>query len=598
MDARIVNLQTLFLDQVSYQIPQFQRAYAWGKGDQWFPLWEDIRNVAERHLNRDGNDRVKPHFMGAIVLQHRKSNTGEVTKRLVVDGQQRLTTLQLLIKATQRVFQQVNDNERAERLRGLTENQKSHWGNDDDNQTKIRQSNRNDQRAFQEAIRVTFIDDRGNYMPITQAFRYFKEKVECWLEDGSYSRVAKSDALEETLTEYIQIAVIDLDEDERPHIIFETLNARGEPLKQSDLVKNTVMYEADVVDEAHEAERLWGMFEDEWWRKHTGESRLDRIQLDRYLNHWMVMRTRKDVSHQRVAAEFREFLAEDESLDIDGVASNIRSTGVIYKNMLEIRDSDFEAFLKRLRILDISAVMPLLLWLRTSRAPNSLLLRRFEIIESYLVRRMLCGLGSQGLSRFLIGLIENLHQERSARYDVTLVNHFNSATSGGLVWPNNRMLLENLNGGPMSGTIARRRMVLEAIELDLRSDKTERLLETDKLTLEHIMPQKWETHWPLPSEGSSQDTIARMNQVVRYLGNLTLTTNKLNVSLSNGPWNEKRQELGKHSVLLLNKTLLIDSSVWNEEAIYQRTSKLAGKITEIWKPAEYFIETSDEVMRL
>ncbi|MCY3543604.1 MAG: DUF262 domain-containing HNH endonuclease family protein [Chloroflexi bacterium] len=598
MDARIVNLQTLFLDQVSYQIPQFQRAYAWGKGDQWFPLWEDVRNVAERHLNRDENDRVKPHFMGAIVLQHRKSNTGEVTKRLVVDGQQRLTTLQLLIKATQRVFQQVNDNERAERLRGLTENQKSHWGNDDDNQTKIRQSNRNDQRAFQEAIRVTFIDDRGNYMPITQAFRYFKQKVECWLEDGSYSRVAKSDALEETLTEDIQIAVIDLDDDERPHIIFETLNARGEPLKQSDLVKNTVMYEADVVDEAHEADRLWGMFEDEWWRKHTGESRLDRIQLDRYLNHWMVMRTRKDVSHQRVAAEFREFLAIGESLDIDGVASDIRSTGVIYKSMLEIRDSDFEAFLKRLRILDISAVMPLLLWLRTSGTPDALLVRCFEIIESYLMRRMLCGLTSQGLSRFLIGLLESLYQERSTRYDVTLVNHFNSATSGGLVWPNNRMLLDHLNGSPMSGTIARRRMVLEAIELDLRSDKTERLLETDKLTLEHIMPQKWETHWPLPSEGSSQDAIARMNQVVRYLGNLTLTTNKLNVSLSNGPWNEKRQELEKHSVLLLNKTMLADSSVWNEEAIYQRTSKLAGRITEIWKPAEYFIETSNKVMRL
>ena len=163
MDAGIVNFKTLFGDQVSYQIPQFQRPYAWGEENQWFPLWEDVRNLAERYLSTDGRGRVKPHFMGAIVLQHRHSNTGEVTKRLVVDGQQRLTTLQLFIKAAQGAFGQLNDQARLDRLKELTENSDSHFGGDADNQTKIRQSNRNDQRAFQEAIRVTFIDSQGAF---------------------------------------------------------------------------------------------------------------------------------------------------------------------------------------------------------------------------------------------------------------------------------------------------------------------------------------------------------------------------------------------------------------------------------------------------
>ena len=599
MEARIVNLRTLFSDQVSYQIPHFQRPYAWSEGDQWMPLWEDVRTVAERFLNSNGGERVRPHFMGAIVLQHRTSSTGEVTKRLVVDGQQRLTTLQLFIKATQRVFQGVNDNERAERLRVLTENQDSHWGNDRDNQTKIRQSNHNDQKAFHEAITNPFADMRKDYVSITQAFRYFQEKVEKWLEDEKSYMTSKADALEETLTHHLQIAVIDLDDDERPHIIFETLNARGEPLKQSDLVKNTVMYEANVVDEANKADQLWGMFENEWWRKHTGEPRVNRMQIDRFLNHWMAMRTRADVSHQRVAAEFREFVAKSQTPDIEKIAKDIRTTGVIYKEMLEARDPDheIETFLKRMKILDIAAVMPLLLWLKTSDAPRKQIKRCFEIIESYLVRRMLCGLISHGLGGFFVSLIEKFHQEPSMNYDLVMVNHLKSAASDSVVWPNDRILLERLKGRPMKGTVPRRRMVLEAVELDLRSDKTEQLLKTDGLTIEHIMPQKWENHWPIPSERPHQDDIDRRNEIVKYLGNLTLTTSKLNSSLSNAPWTEKRQTLDNHSVLFLNRTLLDKGFFWDDEAILERTSEIAQRIAGIWKPVEHFDATSNRIVR-
>ena len=95
---------------------------------------------------------------------------------------------------------------------------------------------------------------------------------------------ARADALEEVLTKYLQIAVIDLDEDEKPHIVFETLNARGEPLKQSDLIKNTVMYEADVIDDAEKAKELWGMFNEKWWREDSGESGSNRVHIDRFLN--------------------------------------------------------------------------------------------------------------------------------------------------------------------------------------------------------------------------------------------------------------------------------------------------------------------------
>ena len=596
MDAKIVDTYTLFSSPVSYQIPQFQRPYAWREDNQWMPLWEDVRSVAERHLNRGVNDRVKPHFLGAIVLQHRKSSTGEVTKRLVVDGQQRLTTLQLLIKAAQQVFQQFNYTDRVIRLQVLTENHESHWGNDSDNETKIRQSNRNDQKAFQEAIRVTFLDANGNYWPITRAFKFFKDKVDTWLENGD-DVSDRADALEETLTKYLQIAVIDLDEDEEPHVIFETLNTRGEPLKQSDLVKNTVMYEADVVDEAKEADKLWGMFEDEWWRRDTGERGLDRINIDRFLNQWMIVRTRSNVAPNRVAADFRNFLKDkdihDTLTNIHAVAEDIKNTGVIYKRMVEFRDPDTETFLRRMRAMNVSVGMPVLLWLRTLSMPKIYFDRCVEILESYLVRRMLCNLPVQGLHGYFIGLLHKLHEVKGAYYHDTIANYLENPTSSAFLWPTDRMVLERLTQASMGGTVARRKMVLEAVELNLRSDKSELLGATDKLTVEHVMPQRWETNWPLSPDKSNQVNVDIRNELVKYFGNLTLVTGKLNASLSNASWYDKQKTLYKHSSLFLNKELLgAYSNDWFEDTIRERSKRLAEITTRIWKPAEYFATTS------
>ena len=599
MDANIVNLQSLFGDQVSYQIPQFQRPYAWAENDQWMPLWGDVRNVAERcRLSIGTTDSARPHFLGAVVLQQRESKTGEVTKRLVVDGQQRLTTLQLLIKAAQQAFHHADDFARVERLRALTENSDSHLGNDTDNQTKIRQSNRNDQQAFQEAIRVILPEGQRD-QPIIRAFKYFEGEVNAWLDNGKYDITVKSNALEKALTKRILIAVIDLDKEEKPHLIFETLNARGEQLRQSDLVKNTVMYEAEVVDDERAAERLWGMFNDNWWRQSTGETRVDRLQLDRFLNHWLVMRTRKLVAPNRVASEFRDFLENEEchssmSIDIEKVTASTRDAGRIYQKMLEAKYPEHEFFFKRMQVMDIAAIMPMLLYLK-KRVSGRILARCFQIIESFLVRRMLSNYHNRNAGNITVGLLKKLHEEQAiGRPDIIIARHLSAATHDATFWPNDRILQESLHR-PIAGSVARRRIVLEAIEMYLRGNMAEPLGATDRLTLEHIMPQRWETHYK-PSDGKTIEEISdERNDAVKYLGNLTLTTDKLNSRLSNAPWDEKRQTLHEHSSLFLNKTLLDDAPIdrWDEDAISDRTSKLAACVVEIWKPAEYFLSTSN-----
>ena len=597
MDANIVNLRALFQQQVSYRIPQFQRPYAWGEHVQWKPLWDDIRNIALRVLNKKEDEKIRPHFMGAIVLQQQKSNTGEVAKRLVVDGQQRLTTLQLLIKATEQVLRSQDDSVRASRLQELTTNQESHWGGEPDNQTKIRQSNLNDQKSFQEVIRSHDSDKQGGPWAISQAFRYLKVLAKDWLDDESEGRIAKAVSLEAALTEYLEIAVIDLDEDEKPHIIFETLNARNEPLKQSDLIKNTVMYEANVIDDDQKARDLWGMFDDEWWRESTHETGLDRIHIDRFLNYWMMMRALTNVSPDRVAAEFRNYIekkhVEDKQSNIESVTEDIRRAGIVYKDLERIKIQDIKTFLSRMKTMGLGAVTPLLLWLYTSEVPSEQLRRCIEVLESYLVRRMLCGLRANSISQVLLTLSGKLNRADRAYASSIVMSYLKTQTGDGQLWPDDRMLYEYLTGMPMKGTIPRRTMVLEAVELSYRSDKSEPLGQTDELTIEHIMPQKWEENWPL--SGSTLDKVEatmNRNKSLRTIGNLTLVTEKLNPRLSNKPWIEKRKELHKHSSLFLNKTLLDDApDVWDEATIERRGQFLVENILKIWPSGDAFMES-------
>ena len=588
MDANIVNLQTLFGTEVSYRIPQFQRPYAWKKDEQWKPLWDDVLKVVGNILHNEDHN-IPPHFMGAIVLQQQNSGTGEVAKWIVVDGQQRLTTLQLLIKATQEALQNVDDTERVNRLTELTLNGPSHWGGDPNNETKIGQSNLNDQQAFQESIRG-LSDSNRPMRSIGEAHKYFKDEVTLWLNEQPATRSIKAEALEKTLTEKLQLAAIDLDEAEKPHFIFGVLNTRAEPLKQSDHVKNTVMYEANVVDDALKANELWGMFDrDDWWREDTKEGRLSRIHLDRFLNYWVIMQTQKDVTAERVSAEFSTYF-ESAGQSIDEITAHVRSAGIIYRDMEKAKHPGIETFLQRMKTMEIGVVIPPLLWLYTREVPDEVRKRSVRALESYLVRRMVCGLSSMGLNRLFIELLGKLESGDAIQADQILIDHLSGQTVENRIWPRDSLVTEHLAERPLRGTSGRQKMVLEAIEMNLRTDKTEDIGNIKTLTVEHIMPQSWDRNWPLSEEIADEDKEEaryRRDQAVKNIGNLTLVTNKLNPSLSNAAWSEKRGTLEKHTSLRLNWTLLNEApDIWDEETIRQRGKILSAMVTGIWPYAD------------
>ena len=595
MKASILSLNTLFEEPVSYRIPQFQRPYAWTKDEQWAPLWDDVREVAGRIL-ASGENIGLPHFMGAIVLKPSAPQTGKVKTSIVVDGQQRLTTLQLLIKATEGALQGRNLHDDANCLVKLTTNKRDSWIEGADDQTKIRQSNIHDQESFQLTIRNQPSDSKAS-RKIYQAYKFFGDEVSLWLDNEPNNRRARAKALVEVLTNKLQLAAIDLDEDEKPHRIFEVLNTRGEPLKQSDLVKNTVLYEANVVEDADRARELWGTFDSsEWWRTQTNEGRtLQRIHLDRFLHYWLITKLAKDVvagrsfdiTADRVSKAFNSYVARSKGdLEIEAIAKDMQDAGVVYRDLETVQQPGIEPFLRRIKTMGVGTVFPPLLWIFTHTIPNDQIMRAIKALESYLIRRMLCNINTQGLNRVFVELLPKMETQIN-NVDQAVIDFLKGQTAENRIWPNDYMLTDVLTTRPLRVPGERRKMVLEAIESNQTSNMTEPI-DAKTLTLEHIMPKEWAKNWPMDYSGIDKEESEELRkQSIEKIGNLTLVTGRLNASLSNAPWHEKRQALGKHSVLRLNKKLLDKYfDTWDESTIDERSKYLALIVSEIWPFAD------------
>ena len=606
MESNIKSVKSLFSGPISYRIPPFQRPYCWNLERQWQPLWEDIIRLAERH---DEGSKVTPHFMGAIVLQPLASSTGEVVKRFVIDGQQRLVTVQLLLKAAEFGFNELLQVDRVKRIGGMTKNESYHSGDDSDNLVKVRQSHKSDRQAFQ-----GIMDQNEEWIfsenQLNKAFRFFSSSIKTWLKDEPlYSNgERRAEKLEAALSEHLQFVSVDLDDGEEPYTIFSTLNERGEILGPSDLIKNMLMQQAKVGEDEEKASEIWGIFEeDRWWLEQTRENNVKRTQSDRYFDQWLTVR-KSGVTRQpaRLAADFNNNLIDEGSSTESGIGeliSDINHGAKIYRKIQRVYFSDVTICesVKRMHDLSIGAPMPLMLWLFANKSLSTEVKRSVsKVIESYIVRRKLMKWPANGLVDMFANLVKKAQDSREEDLVANVLDHL-SEQSNRLRWPENEEVKHQLVTQPMSKQKVFQKSILVAVERHLRCGKAEPLGDTNELTLEHIMPRSWKRgDWPLSNNESNMDieTSRReqgehRNRRIEMIGNLTLITRKLNSSTGNRPWLQKKQELAKHSVLILNRRLLERApDVWDEKAIESRSLDMAMTVLEIWpSPDSYCPQT-------
>jgi uncharacterized protein with ParB-like and HNH nuclease domain len=302
----------LFELDVRYVVPLFQRPYVWDQERQWEPLWDDITTLLDHQESANGQHYS--HFLGAVVLDHETPLPGEIPEFTIIDGQQRLTTLQVILAAAANVAAELGAVDEAELVRELTKNNPKKVSGV--GLFKVWPTNAN-RSAFQAVMSdggppVDRQDDPNNR--IDEAYAFFCDSIREWAsEAGEDQRERRLRLLRVTLSDLLKVVSITLEAEDNAQVIFETLNARGAPLLALDLVKNAVFLEAakQGLDTDRLYEAVWkpefdDPDDDEYWRTTRRQGRLNRPIGELFLTHWLTMKLRKVVPATELFATFRQ----------------------------------------------------------------------------------------------------------------------------------------------------------------------------------------------------------------------------------------------------------------------------------------------------
>ena len=606
----------LFEGKRQYSIPSFQRPYVWTEEDQWAPLWADVRRVATGVLQASESSseesRVTPHFLGAVVLKQESAHPGDVARHEVIDGQQRMTTLQLLLDAAHSAVDEAGHDEVAEALEELIVNSGSRFAGKSE-RFKLWPS-RTDRVAFEAAM-----DDEKDPIAdhrISEGHAFFSEQIRLWIQGegedpenhigNEHTRVS---ALADVLQTRLGLVAIDLSDEDDDQLIFETLNDRGTPLLAADLIKNWVFQRGKELgaDIDEWADLHWGGLDDEWWREEISQGRQRRARIDIFLQYWLTMRLREEVGTERLFRRFQELASSAMGELGEGTAfvRALRADAETFRSLAEggAHSAAATRFYNRVaERFELGATTPVLLWMLAHG--HDIAEEQVETglvaLESWVVRRTLLRMTMKDVNKMMVSLLGVLDEQPAESAGKTMQRYLALQTADSRAWPRDSEMRELLPSIKLYGNVQQRRirLVLGEIELQLRSDRHEEVPLPAKLDIEHVMPQSWHRYWNTTPPLSPEDDAARSKRV-NTIGNLTLVTKRLNGSLSHRPWTDdeaknqgltdgkpgkgKRSLLSEYSLLVLNKSIVDGHpESWADADIEARGEELTEAVCRAW----------------
>lgn len=325
MDSEPTSINQLFKPERQYCVPLYQRTYVWNQENQWIRLWSDIQEKAEARL---AGLTPTPHFMGAVVLdpQERKKLIG-VEKVHIIDGQQRLTTLQFVLSALTIVLRAnghtellpaveatlQNSNERNMRDKAVEPFKvwPTFYDRDDYKKAVVTTSHDELRRDFPDHFtqRGTLKKIGIRHPPALAAIWFFAEQITGWIPTNGSPESDVMEALAEAVLEDLVVISITLGPNDDAQVIFETLNGHGVELTATDLIRNYVFLraEAEGSDAALLHSSFWSRYESDSWKAPESRGRLNRPRMEWFVQTVLQAEMRNEVDQGRIYAEYRHY---------------------------------------------------------------------------------------------------------------------------------------------------------------------------------------------------------------------------------------------------------------------------------------------------
>jgi uncharacterized protein with ParB-like and HNH nuclease domain/predicted transport protein len=555
MKATEAKLLEFLKKSPQFVIPIYQRTYNWGERECQ-QLWDDI-------LRTGCNDAISAHFVGSIVyVEKGLYSVSSQSPLLVIDGQQRLTTVTLIIEALAQTLGE------SEPLEGFSAKKlRSYYLlnplEDGERRYKLLLSQTDKSSLI--ALLDGHPKPRDHSIRVESNFAFFRDRV----AEAAHELSTLCKGLAKLV-----IVDISLNRDhDNPQLIFESLNSTGRELSQADLIRNFILMGLEPYLQTKLYEQYWRPMEVDFGQE--GYS----AHFDSFMRHYLTVKTGEIPNLREVYEAFKQCARSPAvaRAGVEALVADIRAFAVYYCAMAlgSEPDADLKAAFHDIRELKVDVAFPFLLELygdyAAHRLPKSELLRAARLVESYVFRRAVCGIPTNSMNKTFATLTRTLKKER---YLESIEAHF--------------LLLPSYRRFPADDEFQRELQVKDLYQFRSRSYWLRRLenherkerVPVDEYTIEHIMPQnenlsaQWKTDL-----GPEWERIQKT--WLHTLGNLTLTG--YNPELSDRPFAEKRDMKGgfAESPLRMNQGLgKLDR--WTEDAIKSRAATLAGRAVAVW----------------
>ncbi|MGL2908838.1 GmrSD restriction endonuclease domain-containing protein [Helicobacter pylori] len=549
-----------------FVIPIYQRLYSWKK-EQCEQLWDDIIKIG-------GNDKMNGHFIGSI-LYVRDDDTHS-SPLLIIDGQQRLTTITLLFIALRNHL-----SEEVEILKKFSRKKMESYliNSDEKGDKKFR-------LILSESDKDTllFLIDKNKREPselsvkIVENFKLFEK----WISENTDKLETIFKGLKKLMIVWI---ALEKGKDD-PQLIFESMNSKGIELTQTDLIRNYIVMETEIEKQEDFYNQYWRAMEENFKQSEKQSEREDLF--NKFVRHYLTIKTGKIPNEKRVYEAFKRY-QQERGIETEVLLQDLQKycgyfCQIAFKKEV---DKGLNKALSFLVDLEMDVVYPLLLELYSDYKDGVLSKQDFipiiYLTESYLCRRAVCGLGSKGLNKIFPSFTKKINKDQ---YLESIKAHFLSLEKTTGKFPKDSNFRDSFITIDFYH-LKKTKYFLERLE---NFDDTKEPVDTQKCNIEHIMPQTLNPEW---KRDLGENFQAIHEKYLHTIGNLTLTG--YNEKYSNKSFQEKRDmEKGfKQSPLRLNQSLK-DLESFGEEEIEKRANDLADWALKIWTYPNLDAETLEE----